>query len=480
MDEMEQGEWATQTLRGTRPPAARCAFEAPSAFPRRTAPHLPTVPRQGAAHQSTRSTRSAPDPQQPCLEGSPVDSHPPSTATMQLQQRRGAPGAALCFELAAADPAGALLLGTARQAAPHPHPEHKPHAQQHGLLPAAARPPQTPQVAPSHDAARLNAQLHALQPPAGPFTSSSSSSADQTPAAAGWGQRLRGLALRVGDMTQPSGEAPGDGSWGERTANVLTSLPFLALGWHMHRWVLHQLRGLEGLTLPPRRPSRTTQLPAIPRPSDRPTTRLLLLLHCHIPPRSAPRTAFRSALPTPFCRLCRQRLTPEGRQHALSLMAVGAAATLYHATSGRTRQIARKIDYWTIAVSSVAMVKSVYADRCARAGGGWVLCSGGLGWFQVGGRGCKQSQPCCHLYSTPASNSQLRTSPTAWHSAVLCPAAPACGAPPTCRCSRSRSARLPCPPPTRCSCRRSLHGRLCSTRWVLAEAALMLLGASAV
>lgn len=211
---------------------------------------------------------------------------------MQLQQRRGPPGATLCFELAAADPAGALLLGTARQAAPHPHPEHKAHAQQHGRLPAAARPPQTPQVAPSHDAARLNAQLHALQPPAGPFTSSSSSSADQTPAAAGWGQRLRGLVLRVGDMTQPSGEAPGDGSWGERTANVLTSLPFLALGWHMHR----------------------------------------------------------------------QRLTPEGRQHALSLMAVGAAATLYHATSGRTRQIARKIDYWTIAVSSVAMVKSVYAD----------------------------------------------------------------------------------------------------------------------
>ena len=56
-------------------------------------------------------------------------------------------------------------------------------------------------------------------------------------------------------------------------------------------------------------------------------------------------------------------------------MAVGAAATLYHATSGRARRIARKIDYWTIAVSSAAMVKSVYADRCVGGisdGRGWV------------------------------------------------------------------------------------------------------------
>lgn len=213
---------------------------------------------------------------------------------MQLQRRGGGPGPV--FELASADPAGALLLlGTARPAAPHPQSEHKAPAQHHGALPAAQRPPRTQLVTPSHDAARLERGLHAIQPPAAPFTSSgSSSSAADAPAAAaqGWGQQLRGLALRVGDMTQPSGEAPGDASWGERTANVLTSLPFLALGWHMHR----------------------------------------------------------------------QRLTPEGRQHALSLMAVGAAATLYHATSGRARRIARKVDYWTIAVSSAAMVKSVYAD----------------------------------------------------------------------------------------------------------------------
>jgi hypothetical protein len=50
-------------------------------------------------------------------------------------------------------------------------------------------------------------------------------------------QRLAGLAIRVGDMLQPKGEALGDSTWAERTANVLTSLPFVALGWHMHRWV---------------------------------------------------------------------------------------------------------------------------------------------------------------------------------------------------------------------------------------------------
>lgn len=159
---------------------------------------------------------------------------------MALQQRGGVAGPALAFELAAADPAGALLLGTARRATSPTHPEqHKAHGQQHGALPAAPRPPQTPHAAPSHDAARLNAQLRAIQPPAAPLPISSSSSSGEagSPAAAGWGQRLRGLALRVGDMTQPSGEAPGDATWGERTTNVLTSLPFLALGWHMHRWV---------------------------------------------------------------------------------------------------------------------------------------------------------------------------------------------------------------------------------------------------
>lgn len=44
------------------------------------------------------------------------------------------------------------------------------------------------------------------------------------------------------------------------------------------------------------------------------------------------------------------------------MVAVGAAATLYHATSGNARRWARKLDYWTIAASSAALTRTVYAD----------------------------------------------------------------------------------------------------------------------
>lgn len=62
-------------------------------------------------------------------------------------------------------------------------------------------------------------------------------------------------------------------------------------------------------------------------------------------------------LPCLFTQPCRQRLTPEGQHHARSMMAVGVAATLYHATSGTARRWARKVDYWTIAYTSSAMVR---------------------------------------------------------------------------------------------------------------------------
>lgn len=52
-----------------------------------------------------------------------------------------------------------------------------------------------------------------------------------------------------------------------------------------------------------------------------------------------------------------RRRTPEGRQHAWSMVAVGATATVYHAASGRARDMARKADYWVIAASSIAMVR---------------------------------------------------------------------------------------------------------------------------
>lgn len=65
-------------------------------------------------------------------------------------------------------------------------------------------------------------------------------------------------------------------------------------------------------------------------------------------------------------------------------MAVGLAATLYHASSGAARRWARKLDYWTIAYTSSAMVGGPGAEPAAlwpagsrRAGG----CTGvQVGW----------------------------------------------------------------------------------------------------
>ncbi|EFN56739.1 hypothetical protein CHLNCDRAFT_144168 [Chlorella variabilis] len=245
---------------------------------------------------------------------------------MASQQSLGGTGgsrAAFIFDLGEATPgANALLLANLQR-----HQQtaqmsvHQQHAAHHPSCPHAPPPPALagagvappPHVRQHGAAARLNSQLQSLeaQGSLGGTATGPEAAADQgsqppqqgsqpelaaaaTATDASLRSRLAGFALRVGDMLQPQGEAPGDATWGERTANVLTSLPFLALGLHMHR----------------------------------------------------------------------QRLTPEGRHHALSMAAVGVAATAYHAASGRARRIARKVDYWTIAYTSTAMVKALFADSC--------------------------------------------------------------------------------------------------------------------
>lgn len=55
--------------------------------------------------------------------------------------------------------------------------------------------------------------------------------------------------------------------------------------------------------------------------------------------------------------MLRQRRTRQGRRHGGSLVAVGAMAALYHASFGRFRGLARKLDYWTISWSAVEMVR---------------------------------------------------------------------------------------------------------------------------
>ena len=41
------------------------------------------------------------------------------------------------------------------------------------------------------------------------------------------------------------------------------------------------------------------------------------------------------------------------------MIGVGATATAYHAASGSARGIARKLDYWMISFSSVALVSTL-------------------------------------------------------------------------------------------------------------------------
>ena len=60
------------------------------------------------------------------------------------------------------------------------------------------------------------------------------------------------------------------------------------------------------------------------------------------------------------CAPCRQRRTPEGRQFGASLVSVGVAATLYHATRGRLRSAMRKLDYWTISLCTSQMVRALH------------------------------------------------------------------------------------------------------------------------
>jgi hypothetical protein len=63
----------------------------------------------------------------------------------------------------------------------------------------------------------------------------------------------------------------------------------------------------------------------------------------------------------------------EGKLYGASIAAVGVSASLYHASSGAARPLARKLDYWTIAASSAALLRALWPDSggaraAARAG----------------------------------------------------------------------------------------------------------------
>lgn len=97
-----------------------------------------------------------------------------------------------------------------------------------------------------------------------------------------------GVCIR--DRIQPQGDCPNDDSVGQRVLNVVTSLPFFAVGMIMKR----------------------------------------------------------------------RLSSPEGKAYGNSMLLVGAAATMYHATSGRLRTLARKFDYYAIAHASGKMTRALW------------------------------------------------------------------------------------------------------------------------
>lgn len=56
----------------------------------------------------------------------------------------------------------------------------------------------------------------------------------------------------------------------------------------------------------------------------------------------------------------RRRRTSAGKVFGASLIGVGAASMTFHCAQGRFRTFARKLDYWTIAVSSALMSRALY------------------------------------------------------------------------------------------------------------------------
>jgi hypothetical protein len=56
---------------------------------------------------------------------------------------------------------------------------------------------------------------------------------------------------------------------------------------------------------------------------------------------------------------CRRRKSDAGKAWAGSIAAVGLASATFHGSSGRFRHIGRKLDYWTIAISSSFLAKAV-------------------------------------------------------------------------------------------------------------------------
>lgn len=56
----------------------------------------------------------------------------------------------------------------------------------------------------------------------------------------------------------------------------------------------------------------------------------------------------------------RRRRTCEGKVYGASIVGVGVASLTFHSARGRFRSLTRKLDYWTIAVSSALMSRALF------------------------------------------------------------------------------------------------------------------------
>ena len=116
------------------------------------------------------------------------------------------------------------------------------------------------------------------------------------------------LAVLVLSSSLLQGPGTCDHNSTERIANILTSIPFLAVGAHTIRSTVFFLELPEVFPLP------------------------------------------------------RKRRTPAGKLYGGSLVGVGAASGMFHASKGRWRALARKIDYWTCAVSATCLTRCLFPE----------------------------------------------------------------------------------------------------------------------
>ena len=151
----------------------------------------------------------------------------------------------------------------------------------------------------------------------------------------------------------------------ERRANILTSLPYLAIGLHTLRSVFTAAGAHRSLPSPITSPcSVSTVGPRHKRFCADTLLNSASGAQCVMPmsPHASDTYAAEGArlgspeVPAAGLHGRRKRQTPEGRWYGASLLGVGVGSITYHSSAGSWRAAGRKIDYWAISAASAALV----------------------------------------------------------------------------------------------------------------------------